>query len=867
MAFIAAAASAIASWATASVVGGALVRLGAGLLLSAASRAFMPGPQQQRRNVTPRTFSTRNPVTPRDLVYGNVRKGGAVVWIDTSEDESNFLSMVIVLAGHRVESIGTIYFDGVAAIPAGSDVGTGRWNKNGRVFADVRRFLGDDDQEAAQTLIDRHPSTWSVAHRLRGCAYVAVRIAFDTEDPQGVPSVSADMFGKNDILDPRNGTRSYRDNAALCLADYMTMDRQRGGLGVPLGEDGIDVDDLIEAANICDELVNRPEGGVERRYTCNGVLTLSSDSTPQDRIRALLTGMAGSITDTTPYRIRAGAYRPPEFSFGLDDLRGPLSVQVLESGSEICNGTRGIFVSPDNEWQPDDFPPVQSAVYLEQDEGVERWHDINLPFTISASAAQRIAKIDLERTRRQVSVSTVGSARWLVAMPGDVVNLTVERYGWSSKPFEVQSMRPRFEGSAILVDVTLRETSPLVFSFDATEAQIYEAAPTTTLPEPWNVPAPGFITVQDSLYVTRDGSGVKALAALSWIASPSSFVLEYRVRARPPGGQYRSVGTTRETSFEVLDTEPGIWEFEVRAVSSTGAFSPPTTRSIELTGLSSPPAALQSVALQQAGGLAVLRWDQAPELDVRQGGRIAIRHSHRQTGAEWASSRSLASEPGGSTISVLPLIPGTYLIRAEDSTGNLGPITARPADGAQIVDFTAAGSLQEDTTFLGTGTDVYLTTISSVPGLILGASTASFDDVTDVDALVSWDFIDGTISLSGSYDFASGISLAVATRLRLRSEIAVEAYNPFNDFDSRLGSVDSWLDWDGTDGAEVDCYVEVRTTKDDPAGTPSWSEWGRLDAGEVFARGVQARAQLSTADTGHTPFVTQLRLYADEVAA
>jgi len=41
---------------------------------------------------------------------------------------------------------------------------------------------------------------------------------------------------------------------------------------------------------------------------------------------------------------------------------------------------------------------------------------------------------------------------------------------------------------------------------------------------------------------------------------------------------------------------------------------------------------------------------------------------------------------------------------------------------------------------------------------------------------------------------------------------------------------------------------------------------GRLDNHEIEARAVEARAFLTTKDASYTPIVSQLRLYADEVA-
>jgi len=853
MAFVAAAVNAVAGWVATTWIGSVALNLGASLLLGAAAKALMP---QAEQRLNPRTFTTRNPVTPRDLVYGEARKGGAVVFINEDGTDNSILEIIVVLAGHRVQNIGRVYFDGQLAAEIGQSQLVGRWN--GRGF--VQRFLGNDDQPATDAILD---PAWTPNHRLRGCAYIVVRMAYDIEDPQGIPNVSADVVGKNDIFDPRDSQFKYTTNPALCLADYMAWDRKRGGLGIPYSADGIDTADLVEAANICDEIVATPGGGTEPRYSCHGVLMLSSDTTPQDRIRALLTSMAGSITDTAPYRIRAGAYRTPEFNFGLDDLRGPISVQALETGDQICNGARGVFVSPTNDWQPDDFPAVQSAVYLAEDEGVETWHDLNLPFTISPGMAQRIAKIDLERTRRQVTVTLTGSAKWLCVQPGDVVNLTIGRYGWSAKPFEVRKLTARFEENAILVDAVLRETSPLVYTWDATEAQIYAAAPKTNLPEPWNVPAPGFISVSESLYTTR--AGVRSMATLTWVAAPSAYVAEYRVRALPPGGNWRDVGTTRSLTMDVLDTAPGVWTFEVRAVASLGSVGPPVTRQVELAGLSTPPAALSGLTVQQAGGLAILQWTQAPELDVREGGQILIRHSPAQFGAEWSSSRGIGSVPGASTLAVVALMPGTYFVRPIDSTGNLGPVSQASTDGIQVIAFSPAGSLQEDDEFSGAKSGVYLDTISATPGILLG-DTGNFDDVTDVDALLSFDWTDAIVRASGTYEFTSGLNLTTAKRVRLRTQIALDAYNPFDDFDARLGLVDGWLNFDGADGGEVNAWIEVRTTTDDPTGSPTWSDWRRVDATEVMAHGIEARAQLTTSDNGITPFVSQLRLYADEVS-
>jgi hypothetical protein len=118
----------------------------------------------------------------------------------------------------------------------------------------------------------------------------------------------------------------------------------------------------------------------------------------------------------------------------------------------------------------------------------------------------------------------------------------------------------------------------------------------------------------------------------------------------------------------------------------------------------------------------------------------------------------------------------------------------------------------------------------------------------------------------GLYEFGAGMDFGAVRRVRLRSEIRVAVLALSDLIDARLEPIDSWVDFDGSEGAETDVVVEVRETDDDPNGTPVWSDWGRIDNSEIEARAVQARAWLRTADAAYTPVVTRLRLHADEVA-
>ena len=468
-------------------IGAALIRIGGTLLLSYAAQALMPKPQM---TLQARTVTVREPVMPREIVYGRARKGGVIVFLNASGNRDQFLDLVIVLAAHSVKSIGAVYFEGEMALNAAGEA-QGRWA--GKVTVEKR--LGAANQTAFSTLKAALPDKWSENHRLRGCAAIHLRLTYDQDAfPGGIPNITVDLEGNNDIFDPRTESFGYSENPALCLADYMA--HPEFGIRAAIGAaDGIDRMSLVEAANICDEVVSKVGGGSEPRYACNGVISLSE--APKVIIEGMLSAFAGRCAFSGgSWRIHAGAWRPPTVALTADYVReGGLTLATRVSRSQNFNGVRGQFVSPENDWQPDDFPAYASDVYLAEDGGERVWRDISLPFTISASMAQRLAKIELERARRQMTVRLSGKLSAWAATVGDVVTLSYARWGFAAKPFEVHGLSLDLtatgDGALLLPELVLRETSPLVYDWAASEARIYAAAPRTSLPSPRDIPAPG----------------------------------------------------------------------------------------------------------------------------------------------------------------------------------------------------------------------------------------------------------------------------------------------------------------------------------------------------------------------------------------
>ena len=599
----------------------------------------------------------------------------------------------------------------------------------------------------------------------------------------------------------------------------------------------------------------------EPRYTCDG--TFTADAEPRVVLGLLLAAMAGkAVYSGGRWMIFAGAYITPTLSLSEDDLTGPLRTQALASRRESANALRGVYTDHQS-WQPTSFPPVRSTAAATQD-GETVWRDIDLAaFVVRASQAQRLAKIELLSSREALTVEADFRLRAWRAQTGGNVLLSFARYGWVAKPFEV--LMARFVVGAdgqLAVRLTLRETAAAIYDWATSEEQAGRIAPNTNLPSPGVVGPPGPPSITEALYETRAGRGVAAMAIITWLASDYPYGPIYQVEYRRLGQpDFVQMPLTSATRAELHDVAPGVYDWRVRAWGVTGAASPYSAIvRREIGGLGAPPAAPVIRGLQVAGGLAILTLDPSPDLDVRRGGRWRVRHSEAMIGASWEGSFSIgehAGYEGDQTILVLPLKGGSYLVRAEDSTGQQGAVVVIATKQASILPYTPVGAVIEDPLYPGAHSGTVAT-----DGVLTLQGVAQFDSIASLDAVSNLDAHSG-ILLSGTYQFAAGFDFGAVSRRRITSQIAGIIINVLDRIDERTAPIDEWADFDGiAAGANVDAWVEFRETDSDPSSGIGWSDWKRLDATEVNARGVQLRLQLSNTDPATNIRITQLRALA-----
>jgi hypothetical protein len=249
---------------------------------------------------------------------------------------------------------------------------------------------------------------WNNDCTMTGLCATYFKATYDASLFSGPPQLRATIQGRNDIYDPRLDTNpptfpasayGYTTNAALCIAAH--LNDSQFGFGVSYNT-GIDLDQLIAAANLCDEQVQLAAGSqpgtasawqswtdyatgaeftyggytytvisnyysgayfgqtdivgvtieqntlgsvTESRYAINGYF--NSDQTPGEILSSMLMACEGRITrQGGVYKIYPAAWYGTSLTFGADDLCGPVKWQSAIKFRDRCNCVRATFVCP-----------------------------------------------------------------------------------------------------------------------------------------------------------------------------------------------------------------------------------------------------------------------------------------------------------------------------------------------------------------------------------------------------------------------------------------------------------------------------------------------------------------------------------------
>jgi hypothetical protein len=357
-------------------------------------------------------------------------------------------------------------------------------------------------------------------------------------------------------------------------------------------------------------------------------------------------------------------------------------------------------------------------------------------------------------------------------------------------------------------------------------------------------PPPTNLGYEEVIYESNGQALVKLV--VSW--QPVVGVIEYRVRWRQIEGNWTEA-TVNRPDYEILNTDPDTYQVEVYSIN-TAYF--PSTQPAQLTiyaiGKTAPPGAVTGINLvpiDQAS--AILSWDRSTELDVVLGGKVLIRHSTLLSGAVWDESQEIvAAAAGGQTQKQVPLLEGTYLLKFQDDSGNKSATAATaaadlPNPQPRLLVKSYAED-QESPPFSGVATDMEYDAI--LDGLILSSGLSPGGDPI--------------VLPSGEYEFGETWDMGYVYDVNMRRRFVTRPFLPASLWDDKLENIDTWPEIDEQNLDAVNALLYVRSTDDDPAGTPTWSVWREFSNALVRGRAFQLKVLATSSDTSQNILIDEL---------
>mgnify|MGYP003148407802 FL=1 len=190
-----------------------------------------------------------------------------------------------------------------------------------------------------------------------------------------------------------------------------------------------------------------------------------------------------------------------------------------------------------------------------------------------------------------------------------------------------------------------------------------------------------------------------------------------------------------------------------------------------------------------------------------------IRHSSKTDGSgTWPNSSLLTVVKANTFYAILPELSGEYLVRFIDDQN-------KKSSAVRSVVHTLTDSVprlliledREDSDsprFQGQKNDTFY---SEEYNALVIDSDQTIDDILDIDALSSFDFL-GTRKSEGEYFFADTLDLGAKFDIEFSRHLVMRGTYPADDIDERTALIDTWTDFDGQEADDVNAEVYLRAS-------------------------------------------------------
>lgn len=640
----------------------------------------------------------------------------------------------------------------------------------------IRKKLGAAGQAAYAELVSESAGKWTSAHVGVGVPSVYIRLKYDTDvyGQIGIPDVTFRVRGFK-VYDPRGPVTQWSANAALCTADYLKDSLL--GAGAASGE--VIDSELIAAANVCDEAVNITVSTTQVRYNANGFLSSSQD--PRSHLQSLVDAMAGyAVWTGGRWLVRAGAGRSSVMSITTRNFAdGTVNVVPKQSRKELFNAVTGVFIDPAQKYAEVEFPSVENATYVTEDGGKRKPMDIELPLCNDPKRAQRLAKIALERGRQGLLVTMQANHSMYDLVVSDWVAVTLSRYGFSAKLFEVIERKWSMQSGLTYV---LQEAATGVYAWNYGEATTIDLAPDSNLPSPFTRPAmlTSLTATSGTSELIRMADGTLVSRVLfSWAATTDVFVdsggqieIQYSQQGDTQWTQVPSMSGDSTSAHIVAAPDGAAIVIRARAVNSLMRAGEWEYLRHTVIGKSAPPTDVAGLTGAVTPSGVRITWTAPTDIDYD-------KTELRVGGSNWATASPLIGATnlwvsGSSFVWLAPAV-GTYTVRAKhiDTSNNASATAASTSVTITAADLLAWASITGRPAMFRVVSQGYSDVGSSAAASLYNAETgAALYGAVRSYMLIRIRRSDGVITASQTYDvYGAGANTSGRNAATLASDL------------------------------------------------------------------------------------------------
>lgn len=498
-------------------------------------------------------YSNPSTVTENYTICNSVPGGTrqCQTYARTVESGKKWLHLVVVLAGHPVDSIPEVYF---------GDTKQTNWDHD---------YWKINVMDGSQTSISQIPPalravpSWTDTMIGRGLAWVHVMIRHSAEHfPNGIPNIKCKVNGTRVKTPFYNG---FTSNAAAVIYHYL-----RYHFGAT--EKMINTESFANEYALCNEgmpaEINTGLAFTPIRYAIDG--GFDYDESHENVLAKMKSACGGDLIFTNgQYYLQVAAYRGPIGSkqvISLSDLNGSIDILPDTNLNDRINTVKGTHVSALHDYQPVDFPKVSNPEYVAQDGGEERAYDADFEYVLNPHQAHRLANIILKDNRFGLTITAPLNMRGFKFNVGLPVGFDDKSLGYDKLEFRVVSWKVK-PGSG--VTLVIKQTAP----------EIYDDSLATVKPKPpeIGVPDPKFTPPVTHLnYVDLSDDNVYD-GLITWSHPDLNSIREFEVLyASEPGNDTKKERTT-DTMLRLSNMQGVEYFVMVTAYNKFGAPSQPVS--------------------------------------------------------------------------------------------------------------------------------------------------------------------------------------------------------------------------------------------------------------------------------------------------